>query len=98
MEFDWDDAKHERNIRERGFGFDYAALIFLGPVLERMDNRRDYGEARFQAIGDTGSDILFVVYTLREGAVRILSARPANRKERLAWRERQSKKYSPTDQ
>ena len=28
MIFDWHDAKHERNIRERGFGFDFAALAF----------------------------------------------------------------------
>ena len=40
--FEWDDAKHERNRRERGFGFDHAVRIFAGPVLERADTRRAY--------------------------------------------------------
>jgi uncharacterized DUF497 family protein len=39
MEFDWNDAKHERNIRERGLGFDFAALIFMGRVLSQVDDR-----------------------------------------------------------
>jgi uncharacterized DUF497 family protein len=30
MEFEWDDAKSERNRRERGFDFATAALIFEG--------------------------------------------------------------------
>ena len=51
MFFEWDDAKSRRNHLERGFGFDYAAKIFIGPTLEAQDNRRDYGEIRVQAIG-----------------------------------------------
>jgi uncharacterized DUF497 family protein len=43
VEFDWDPEKHEKNRRERGFGFDYIAQIFAGPTVEVVD-RRDYGE------------------------------------------------------
>jgi uncharacterized DUF497 family protein len=43
------------------------------------------GEVRIQAIGETGSDVLFVVYTDRGDARHIISARLANRKERRAW-------------
>jgi uncharacterized DUF497 family protein len=46
MEFGWDPAKHEKNLQERGFGFDYAARIFEGPTIEAADNRREYGETR----------------------------------------------------
>lgn len=46
MRFDWDPAKHERNQRERGFGFDFAALIFDDDTIEWPDDRRDYGEFR----------------------------------------------------
>lgn len=88
MLFEWDDAKHERNRRERGFGFDYAARIFAGPVLERADARRAYGEIRVQALGGTGGDVLVVVYTDRGAARRIISARPANRRERELWQSR----------
>jgi uncharacterized DUF497 family protein len=69
-----------------GFGFSYATLIFDRPTLERPDNRRDYGEARVQSIGEVGSDVLFVVYTDRGDIRHIISARQASRKERRAWR------------
>jgi hypothetical protein len=85
MLFEWDEAKSERTLSERGFGFDYAARIFLGPTLERQDRRRDYGEVRLQAIGETGGDVLFVVYTDRGEVRHIISARLANRRERSAW-------------
>jgi uncharacterized DUF497 family protein len=67
MLFEWDEAKSQRNLNERGFGFEYAARIFLNPTLERLDNRREYGEVRIQAIGRVMDDILFVVYTDRGG-------------------------------
>jgi uncharacterized DUF497 family protein len=85
MLFEWDEAKSERTLRERGFGFDYAARIFADLTLERRDERRDYGEVRMEAIGRVGDDILFVVYTDRADVRRIISAPRANRKERKLW-------------
>jgi uncharacterized DUF497 family protein len=85
MLFEWDEAKSRRNLNERGFGFEYAARIFLGRTLERRDDRRDYGEVRIQAIGCVMDDILFVVYTDRGDARHIISARLASRKERSLW-------------
>jgi uncharacterized DUF497 family protein len=85
MLFQWDEAKSRRTSAERGFGFDYAARIFLGPTLEKQDNRRNYGEVRMQAIGETDGDVLFVVYTDRADARHIISARLASRKERRQW-------------
>ena len=85
MLFEWDEAKSWRPLSERGFGFDYAARIFLAATLEKQDDRRDYGEIRMQAIGQAGNDVLFVVYTDRSDARHIISARLANRKERKSW-------------
>ncbi|HEY7299360.1 MAG TPA: BrnT family toxin [Xanthobacteraceae bacterium] len=85
MLFGWDKAKSQRTLSERGFDFDYASRIFLGPTLENRDERRDYGEVRMQAIGQAGPDILFVVYTDRGDTRHIISARPASRKERKSW-------------
>lgn len=78
MEFEWDQVKSETNLRDRGFRFDFAALIFEGPVIERIDARRDYG-----AVGEA---ILLVVYTDRDEARRIISARRAGQRERAEWR------------
>jgi len=85
MRFDWDDAKGERNRRERGFGFDFAALIFEGDTIEWPDDRRDYGEARVRAIGEVDGLVLHLVFTDRGDVRRIISARLADRKERNRW-------------
>lgn len=87
MILEWDDAKHERNLRERGFGFDVAASIFLGETVEVEEEFELYGEVRVQAIGsDLDGRILFVVYTDVEDDVRrIISARKATAKEVKAW-------------
>jgi hypothetical protein len=85
MIFDWHDAKHERNISERGFGFDFAALIFEGRVLTQIDDRHDYGEIRTKAIGEADGIVLAVIYTDRDDVRWIISARQANKKERALW-------------
>lgn len=89
MIFDWDDAKSARCLVERGFGFDHAIRIFAGPVLERIDRRRDYGELRIQAIGKIDGYPFFVCFTDRiaDGVpVRwIISARRAHEKELRQW-------------
>lgn len=90
MEFSWDLAKSEENLRDRGFDFSFATLVFTGPTLEREDTRRDYGERRVIAIGLAQGLELTVVYTDREhqgGSIerRIISARRSNRYERKAY-------------
>jgi uncharacterized DUF497 family protein len=85
MVFEWDEAKSRRTLSERGFGFDHAARIFYGPTPEKEDDRRNYGGVRMQAIGESGGDVLFVVYTDRGDVRHIISARLAGRKERRLW-------------
>jgi len=90
MEFSWDPVKSEENLRQRGFDFEFASLIFRGPTLERKDHRRDYGEDRVIAIGLAEGLELTVVYTDRalpsKGIERrIISARRSNRHERKAY-------------
>lgn len=46
VRFIWDAAKSEANLRDRGFDFGFASLVFAGLTLEREDTRRDYGERR----------------------------------------------------
>ena len=92
MRFGWDRRKSARNLRERGFDFEFAALIFDGPTLERDDTRRDYGERRVIAIGLAQGFALTVIYTDRAGTGgevvrRIISARLSNRREREAYLE-----------
>jgi hypothetical protein len=88
VDFDWDPSKHERNRRERGFGFDYAARIFAGPTLEAIDRRNDYGEERIRAIGEIDGRVFVVVYTDRSRVRWIISAWKASGKDLRLWQSR----------
>jgi uncharacterized protein len=91
VRFTWDPTKSQVNLRDRGFDFEFATLIFLGPTVERIDTREDYGELRVIALGIADGIPLTVVYTDRvEGGDlirRIISARVSNRRERKAYSE-----------
>ncbi|WP_231499633.1 BrnT family toxin [Methylomonas sp. 11b] len=82
MNFEWDDTKSETCFRERGFDFAYAAKAFFDPNrLVRADNRRVYGEDRYQLMGMIHQRLFVVAYTPRPEAIRIISARKANQRE-----------------
>jgi len=89
--FRWDQRKSDRHLRERGFDFEFATLMFDGPTLEHDDARRNYGERRVVAIGIAQGIPLTVVYTDRtqagEVVRRIISARVSHRHERQAYIE-----------
>ena len=77
------------NIRKHGIGFDTARRIFEGTVATSPDRRRDYGEDRHISIGRVEPGALIVVaHTERRGRIRLISARPASRKERKVYHER----------
>jgi uncharacterized protein len=86
MEFEWDEAKSERNQADRNLPFALAINLFGGQTIDLIDNRRDYGEMRMQAVGIVGGLILLCVYTDRGPVRRIISLRRANRRERDAYR------------
>lgn len=93
MKFQWDADKSGWNLRARGSDFAYASRISDGPVLVEEDVPRDDGERRMRATGAVDGIVLRVVYVDRPGpggetVRRIISARRANRKERLAHHER----------
>ena len=83
------ETKNQTNIRKHGIGFDIAKRIFKGTVATSPDRRRDYGEDRHVSIGRVEPGALIVVaHTERRGRIRLISARPASRKERRIYHER----------
>ena len=85
-------AKSDAHLRERGFDFEFASLIFDGPTFARADRRKDYGERRIVAIGFADGINLTVVYTDRQATEsqilrRIISAHRSNRRERARYQE-----------
>ena len=88
MDYEWDEAKNQRNIEKHGIGFARATAVFDGVYLSREDKRQDYGEGRHIAIGLVDAVVVVVVvYTDRKNRRRIISARSANRTERKRYHE-----------
>jgi uncharacterized DUF497 family protein len=88
MRYSWDERKAAANLHKHGIGFTEAVRIFDGEILHWPDERYHYGEERWIAIGIAKGQEVFVVYVEEgEEVRRILSARPATRRERaLYWR------------
>lgn len=90
--FDWDEEKADSNVRKHGITFKAAAQAFTDDqALIEFDDF--YGrEDRWRTIGKVdGELLLLVVHTgWVDGdieVIRIMSARHANRKERLRYEE-----------
>jgi uncharacterized DUF497 family protein len=82
LKFEWDDAKAEANVLAHGVSFNLARAVFRDPfAVERLDDREDYGEARFVIVGMAKGSVLFVAYTERENRIRMISARRATQNE-----------------
>ena len=78
MEFEWDDTKSNVCFERRGFDFAYVVRAFFDPYrIVAQDRRRDYGEDRYRLLGTIDGR----TYTVRGSAIRIISARKANRRE-----------------
>jgi uncharacterized protein len=56
-------------------------------VVEKIDDRREYGEIRIIATGEAGGCIIVVVYTWRGEDRRIISVGKANSREKSLFEE-----------
>jgi uncharacterized protein len=83
LEFEWDEVKAQLNREKHGVSFFTAAAAFRNERLERIDNRKDYGEERWIALGRVGFEVYRVVFTWRtRNRIRIISAQKAGKEER----------------
>jgi uncharacterized DUF497 family protein len=86
MEIEFDPAKNLQNIALRGLSFELVTAFDFDSAMIRIDARHS-AEVRYQAVGMIGSDVVFLVFTMRGKVVRVISLRLANRKERAAYEE-----------
>jgi uncharacterized DUF497 family protein len=83
--FEWDEAKREDNINKHRIDFNDVHAVFDGPFILRSSIRG--GEQRMLAIGLLQDREVTVVFTIRNGRRRIISARRARRDERQAFED-----------
>ena len=96
IRFEWDEAKNRSNQRKHGVSFEIATRVFADPFALTEQDRIEGGEMRWQTIGTVGGVALLVVaHTIGDEddtgrpieVIRIVSARPAIRKERRRYEE-----------
>ena len=91
MRFEWDEHKNAANQKKHGLSFEEASTLFESGAdyLEIFDSKHSSEEDRFIAIGLTERGLVLVVWIeIREGLIRIISARTATRREAELFAER----------
>lgn len=82
---EWDENKNRANIQKHGISFETAALVFADEErIEYYDKLHSLEEDRFIVLGCV-QGILYVVYTMRGDASRLISARMATPRERSIY-------------
>ena len=84
--FEWEADKNESNCRKHSISFQEATALFEGPFLKIRSDRS--GEPRWLALGRSQGRIIAVIYTERNGRIRIISARMARKYEREIYKDR----------
>jgi uncharacterized DUF497 family protein len=86
MRYTWDRAKAQQNLCVHKIAFEDAIRIFDGPTLERLDDRFDYLEERWYAIGLVEGRPVTVIYAESDTQTRrIISAWKAEKHEEEAY-------------
>jgi len=88
MRITYDPNKRAKTLAERNLDFEDAPQIFAGCHLQIEDDRRDYGETRWQTIGWLNDSVVMVVWTPRHDARHVISMRKCNDSEREKYLDR----------
>lgn len=83
--FEWDEEKNRANLAKHGISSEDASQIFYAPVFLKQSHRKE--EERWIAVGEFNDRILTVIFTRRDEAIRIISARRPRPDEKRAYRE-----------
>ena len=83
-EFEWNEIKAQANVRRHGVSFEEAATVFSDPLAILLpDPDHSQGEERFLVLGMSSRQrVLVVSHSERPPRTRLISARPATRRER----------------
>lgn len=84
----FDPEKSELNRRFRGLPFTMVDAFDWNHALVFEDDREDYGEPRFVAIGRIGRTLYVVVFTPIGDDTRVISLRAAEKYERELFHAR----------
>jgi uncharacterized DUF497 family protein len=87
--FQWDKGNSLKNWLKHRVSEKEAEAIFSNePLLLVSDEKHSQGEVRFRAMGFTDKNrFLYIVFTVRDHLIRVISARSMSQKERATYEE-----------
>jgi uncharacterized DUF497 family protein len=77
----WDERKRASNLRKHGVDFAIVQDFSFETALVLRDDRKSYGEERYRAYGTIKGRLHALVFTRREGRIRVISLRKSNARE-----------------
>jgi uncharacterized DUF497 family protein len=82
----FDPAKRALTLKPRGADFLDAAKVFAGPTATWLDDRFEYGEARYLTAGFLVGRMVLIAWTQRGASRRVISMRYCHAKEERKFR------------
>ena len=81
MQYEWDENKRIWTLLKHDVDFIDAEKFQWNSAKVTIDNRHTYNEERYVAIGFIEDRLHVMAFTLRDGSIRIISLRKANKRE-----------------
>ncbi len=83
IEFDWDKGNFNKSEKGTGILYKECESVFLQKPVILKDFKHSHIEKRLHCLGKSNNQkLLLISFTYRGNKIRIISARPASRKER----------------
>ncbi len=79
--YSWGERKRASNLKKHGVDFVIVKDFDFETALVLRDDRENYGEERYRAYGTIKGRLHALVFTRREGRVRVISLRKSNARE-----------------
>lgn len=85
--FDWDEGNKQKNWEKHQVDYTECEQVFFNkPLLISEDTTHSSQEQRYYVLGQSDiSRTLFLVFTVRNNKIRIISARDQSKKERMIY-------------
>lgn len=90
--FEWDEGNSEKNWAKHNVTRSECEQVFFDlPFVVADDQKHSHNEPRYYALGRTDRGRkLFVLFTIRGGLIRVISARNMNRSEKRIYDEKEN--------
>ena len=91
MEVSFDPIKNTQNIELRGLSFERAVGFQFATAWIVVDDRKNYGETRYRAIGLLEKRLHALVFTETQVGIRVISFRKASQREERLYEQANAK-------